>query len=80
MVEQEHERVAFQRKHDEVEAALAEVAVLRRQAEAEFRRNALTDLAKADREATKAGGELAKATERTRLQTLTAPVAGTCKT
>jgi hemolysin D len=77
VVEEEHERVALRRKHDEVDAALAELAALRKQAEAEFRRNALTDLAKADREATEAGGELAKATERTRLQTLTAPVAGT---
>ena len=41
VVEDEHERVALQRKHDEAEAALAELAALRNQAEAEFRRNAL---------------------------------------
>jgi hemolysin D len=76
VVEDEHERVALQRKHDEAEAALAALAALRNQAEAEFRRNALTDLAKADREFAEATGELAKAAERIRLQTLTAPVAG----
>ena len=76
VVEDEHERVALQRKHDEAEAALAELAALQNQAEAEFRRNALTDLAKADREAAEATGELAKAAERMRLQTLVAPVAG----
>jgi hemolysin D len=77
VVEQEHERVSLQRKHDEIDAALAELDAVRKQAEAEFRRNALTDVAKADREATEAAGELAKAEERTKLQTLTAPVAGT---
>jgi HlyD family type I secretion membrane fusion protein len=76
VVELEHQRNVLQRKHDEIDATLAELAALRKQTEAEFRRNALTDLAKADREATEASGELAKATERTRLQTLTAPVAG----
>lgn len=50
---------------------------MRKQAEAEFRRNALTALAKADREAIEAGSELTKAIERTKRQTLTAPVAGT---
>jgi multidrug efflux pump subunit AcrA (membrane-fusion protein) len=35
------------------------------------------NLARADREATEAGSELTKATERMRLQSLTAPVAGT---
>jgi HlyD family type I secretion membrane fusion protein len=76
VVEEEHERIALQRKHDETEAALNELAAVRKQTEAEFRRNGLTDLAKADREAAEATGELAKAGRRTDLETLTAPVAG----
>ena len=76
VVEEEHERTALERKHDEADAALAELAALRQQAEAEFWRNTLTDLAKADREATEATGELAKAGRRSELQTLVAPVAG----
>ncbi len=76
VVEEEHERIALERKHDEAGAALAELAAARKQAEAEFRRNALTDLAKADREADEAAGELAKAERRTELETLVAPVAG----
>ena len=67
----------LQRKHDETEAALAELAALRKQAETEFHENALTNLAKADKEVTEAGSELTKALERTKLQTLTAPVSGT---
>jgi hemolysin D len=76
VVEEEHERIALERKLDQAEAALAELAALRKQMEAEFRRNALTDLAKADRDATEADGELAKAGRRTDLQSLPAPVAG----
>jgi len=76
VVEEEHERVALARKHDETEAGLAELTAARKQAEAEFRRNGLTDLAKADREMAEATGELAKAGRRTVLETLTAPVAG----
>jgi hemolysin D len=79
VVEEEHERIALQRKHDEADAALAEQVALRKQTEAEFRENVLTDLAKADREVAETSGELAKAKERTRLQTLTAPVAGTAQ-
>ena len=76
VVEDEHERIALERQHDEADAALAELAAVRKQAEAEFRRNALTDLAKADRDAAEATGELAKARRRTDLETLIAPVAG----
>ena len=38
VVEEEHERIALQRKHDEADAALAELAAQTKQAEAEFRR------------------------------------------
>jgi hemolysin D len=76
VIEMEHERIVQQRKRDEVRAALAEIAEQRAQAEAQYRHNRLADLAKADREATEALGELAKAERRGELQTLTAPVAG----
>jgi hemolysin D len=76
VVEEEHERVALSRKHDETEAALAELAAQAKQAEAEFRRSTLTDLAKAGREAAEANDEFAKAGRRADLETLTAPVAG----
>jgi hemolysin D len=76
LVEMQHERVAEQKKRDEVEASLAELAAERSKTEAEFRRTVLTDLAKADRDAAEAGDELTKAEKRTDLLTLTAPVAG----
>jgi hemolysin D len=76
LVEMEHERVAEQKKREEVEAALAELAAERSKTEAEFKRTVLTDLAKADRDAAEAEDELTKAEKRTDLLTLTAPVAG----
>ena len=75
-VEMQHERVAEQKKRDEVEAALAELAAERSKTEAEFKRTVLTDLAKADRDASEAMDELTKAKRKTDLLTLTAPVAG----
>ena len=76
LVEMQHERVAEQKKRDEVEASLAELAAERSKTEAEFKRIVLTDLAKADRDASEAEDELTKAEKRTDLLTLTAPVAG----
>jgi len=76
LVEMQHERVAEQKKRDEVEATLAELAAERSKTEAEFRRTVLTDLAKADRDAAEAEDELTKAERKTDLLTLTAPVAG----
>jgi HlyD family type I secretion membrane fusion protein len=76
VVEMEHQRIVLERKHDESDATLAQLAVERVRTDAEFRRGVLTDLEKANKEATDATGELAKATQRTDLQTLTAPVAG----
>jgi hemolysin D len=75
-VEMKHERVAEQRKRDEVEAALAELAAERSKTEAEFKRIVLTDLAKADHDAAEAADELTKAEKKTDLLKLTAPVAG----
>ena len=76
-VEEEHDRIALLRKLEETDAALAELVAERKQTQAEFRRGTLTDLVKADHDSAEAADELAKATERTARQTLTAPVAGT---
>jgi hemolysin D len=76
LVEMQHEGVAEQKKRDEVEASLAELAAERSKTEAEFKRTVLTDLAKADRDAAEAEDELTKAEKKTELLTLTAPVAG----
>jgi hemolysin D len=75
-VEMEHDRIVQLRKHDEAEAALAELSLERSQTEAQFRRTVLTDLAKANRDATEAANELAKADQKKTLESLTAPVAG----
>ena len=76
VVEMEHEHVALQRRHEEAQAALAEISEQRAHTLAEFKHTHLSDLAKADRELSEASDELAKAQRRTDLQTLTAPVAG----
>lgn len=76
VVELEHERVVDLRKREEIDAALAEVAEQRAQAEAEFRGTVLSDLAKADHDAGEAAGELAKAEKRTAMEALKAPEAG----
>jgi hemolysin D len=76
VVEMQHDRIVQQRKQDEANAALATLGVERAQIEAEFKRVAYSDLAKADREAATATAELAKAERQTALRTLTAPVDG----
>ena len=76
MVESERELVVQKDRLTEAEAALAGIAEQRRQAEAEFRRSLLGELAQAEEKADDLAQELVKAEQRTRLQTLTAPVAG----
>jgi membrane fusion protein, hemolysin D len=76
LVEMQHDRIVDQRKHEAAEAALSTLATERAETEAEFRSSAYADLAKADRDAAQAAGELTKARHRAELQTLTAPVAG----
>jgi hemolysin D len=76
VVEMQHDRIVQQRKQDEAIAALATLGVERAQIEAEFKRVAYSDLAKADREAATATAELAKAERQTALRRLTAPVDG----
>src|SRR4051812_19583365 len=76
LVEQQHE-LAVQKSHAlEIEAAASGLAETRRQTVAEFRRALSDELAKAE---AKAGGlthDVAKAEQRTRFQTLAAPVDG----
>jgi len=60
----------------EADAAIVEISDTKTQAVAEFHRSLLADLAEADRKAAGLVGDLAKAEERSKLQTLTAPVDG----
>ena len=76
LLEQEGQLGVQRRRLAEAGAAVAVVLSQRRQAEAEFRRGVLADLTEARRRASSLEQELIKARERSRLQTLTAPVAG----
>jgi hemolysin D len=76
MVESERELVVQKNRLTEAEAALAAIGEQRRQAEAEYRRSRLGELAQAEEKADNLAQELVKAEQRTRLQTLTAPVDG----
>jgi hemolysin D len=76
LVEMRHEREVALRRREAAEAAIAELEVERQQAAAEYRRGLLDALAKAERDATEAGHELAKAERQKELLTLTAPVGG----
>jgi len=80
------ERQVIESKHDrdgavaQVQGAIAQIDALaqqRSETDAEFRRQALDDLRKADQYASEQREELVKATQRTGLQVLRAPVAGT---
>jgi hemolysin D len=76
LVEQEQELNVQRSRFQEAEAALASIVEARAQAEAEYRRTLSTDLAEAERKAAGLADDLAKAQERSRLQSLTAPVDG----
>jgi hemolysin D len=76
MVESERELVVQKDRLAEADAALAGIAEQRRRAEAEFRRSGLAELAQAESKADSLDQELVQAEQRTRLQTLTAPVDG----
>jgi hemolysin D len=60
----------------EANAAVGAAIATGTEAEAEFRRKALSDLAEAERKAAGLAGDLTKAEQRTKLQLLTAPVDG----
>jgi hemolysin D len=64
-------------KYQESDAALAAIIETRAQSAAEYRRTWSAELVEAERKANGLADDVVKATQRTRLQALTAPVAGT---
>ena len=76
-VEQQHDLEVQKSRRKEAEAALGAIVESRAQAEAEYRRSLLDDLAKAGQKADGLTQDLIKAEERTKLQRLTAPIDGT---
>jgi len=76
-VEQRHDLSVLATKQAEAAAAGSALQRQRVQAVAEYQKGVLTDLAKAEEQAGQARQELIKATERTRLLTLRAPIDGT---
>src|SRR6185312_14093760 len=77
VVEQEHELLVQRHRRDEIGEAQAAIGRQRAQAEAEYRKGLLADLAKAESQANEHREEVVKAAQRRELQTRTAPVDGT---
>jgi hemolysin D len=77
LIEAQHNGALARHQLEAAEASIQSLTQERGEAEAEFRRQALEDLAKADQKAAEQRQEQVKATERTDLQTLRAPVDGT---
>jgi hemolysin D len=76
LVDSQQERLVQQSRAREAEAAVAAITQTREQTIAEFRRTLFGDLAEAERKAAGFAADLSKAEQRTKLQILTAPVAG----
>ena len=66
-----------ERKREEADAARAALERQREQTRAEYEKTVLTDLAKAEQQASQSGQELVKAAQKAQLQTLRAPIDGT---
>ena len=77
LVESQQDLAIQKSRLGEADAAVAAITQARVQAEAEFRRTQLADLVEAQRKAAGLREDLIKATQRTQLQLLTAPVDGT---
>jgi hemolysin D len=77
LVETQQDLTVQKSRAHEAEAAVAAIAQQRLQAEAEYRRDRYSDLVEAQRKAAGLKEDLVKATQRTQLQVLTAPVDGT---
>ena len=77
LVEHEQELSVQQARLKEAEASLAALHEQRRQAEAEYHRTNLSELAQSEQKAASLAEELVKAQEHRALQTLAAPVDGT---
>jgi hemolysin D len=75
--EARHDRIAAVHQVEGAEAQIAALTQQRAEADADFRRQALDDLRKANQYAAEQRQDLIKATQRTGLQVLRAPVAGT---
>jgi hemolysin D len=76
-VEAQHELEVQRSRLGEAEAAIAALAETRAQTAAEFRRTQFADLVEAERKAAGFREDLIKATQRTHLQALAAPIVGT---
>jgi hemolysin D len=77
LVGNEQEREVQIRRMQEVDAAIVAAKARREEAQAEYRRAVLGELAEATRKAGNLERDLAKAEQRTKYQALTAPIAGT---
>ena len=77
LIEHQQDLQSQNEKVKETSAAIAALREQRRQAEAEFRRTNLSDLADAEQKAAASREQLGGAQQRQKLQTLTAPVDGT---
>jgi hemolysin D len=77
LVEHEHELDVQQGRQAEASGALAALREQRREAEADYRHTTLNELAQAQQKASNLQEQLVQAAQKTKLQTLTAPVAGT---
>jgi len=77
LTEYEHELLVQRNRLAEAQASLAAIEENRAQTAAEYRRTALSDLANAEQKIGSLTQEIVKATKKTELQRLTAPVDGT---
>lgn len=77
LVEHQHELVVQQGRQAEASGALAALKEQRREAEADYRRTTLGELSQAEQKANSLQEQLVQATQKTKLQSLTAPVDGT---
>ena len=75
-VESQHELAVQKSRLQESAAAVAAITEARAQTAAEFRRTLFSELVEAERKASGLSEDLVKATQRTQLQALTAPVDG----
>jgi hemolysin D len=77
LIEATHDRIASMHQAESAEAQMAALTHQRKEAEADFQRQALDDLRKANQYAAEQRQDLIKASQRAGLQTLRAPVDGT---
>ncbi|TPM07082.1 HlyD family type I secretion periplasmic adaptor subunit [Mesorhizobium sp. B2-3-11] len=76
VIEQQQDLSINGSRYNEADPALAAITESRREADADYRRTLLEELAEAERKAAGIRNDLIKAEERTKLQILTAPIDG----